>query len=171
MVSPSSPDIIYPQTNAKEIENIAENGLIISEYKANYRPHKVSFLSRNRIIIDLSDIVIIPQADLRSGSMSSANLALKAKKPLFVLPHRINESLGTNALLEKNLARGIYDLDNFVKELGLSATKNESGTDELLEFCKSSPSFEEAFLRFGDKLLEYELNGAIRRENGFVRLA
>ncbi|RVY45316.1 DNA-processing protein DprA, partial [Helicobacter pylori] len=68
-------------------------------------------------VIALSDAVIIPQADLKSGSMSSARLAQKYQKPLFVLPQRLNESDGTNELLEKGQAQGIFNIQNFINTL------------------------------------------------------
>ncbi|WP_104697410.1 MULTISPECIES: DNA-processing protein DprA [unclassified Helicobacter] len=165
MVSPSSLDYIYPSANASIIKDIANQGLIISEYKEQYQPKKYSFLQRNRIIIHLSDIVIIPQADLESGSMQSAQMAIQAKKPLYVLPHRIDESLGTNALLEDNQAKGIYNIQKFLSSLNL---KKHSIQDDLLEFCSQYNDFEEALMKFGDRLLEYELDGKIKRENNKI---
>ncbi|RVY47714.1 DNA processing protein DprA, partial [Helicobacter pylori] len=43
--------------------------------------------------------------------------------------------------------------------------------DEFLEYCAKNPSYEEAYLKFGDKLLEYELLGKIKRINHLVVLA
>lgn len=167
MFSPSSLDIIYPKSNARIIAQIAKDGLILSEYKCGYQPFAHSFLERNRLVVGLSDIVIIPQADLMSGSMQSARLSLESKKPLFVLPHRINESLGTQSLLAKNQARAIYDIKDFVNEIfGTDSVTN----DEVLEFCKNAPSYEEAISRFGLKILEYEMEGKIMRDNGIVRI-
>ena len=82
MISPSSLDQIYPPTNAKTIQEIAKKSLILSEYEKAYNPHKYSFLMRNRIIIALADAIIIPYADLKSGSQNSANVALKLDKKL-----------------------------------------------------------------------------------------
>ncbi len=40
--------------------------------------------------------------------------------------------------------------------------------DEFLEYFAKNPSYEEAYLKFGDKLLEYELLGKIKRINQIV---
>ncbi|WP_104760493.1 DNA-processing protein DprA [Helicobacter cetorum] len=173
MLSPCSLDLIYPTSNAKIIQKIAKNGLILSEYEKDFMPFKGSFLARNRLVIALSDIVIIPQADLLSGSMSSARLAQKYQKPLFVLPQRLNESEGTNELLEKNQAKGIYNIQNFINTLlkDYHLKEIDEVKDEFLEYCAKNPSYEEAYLRYGDKLLEYELLGKIKRINHSVVLA
>lgn len=164
MISPSSLDLIYPASNQHIIKEIAARALILSEYEKNTPPRPYSFLQRNRIVIGLSDIVIIPQADLGSGSMQSAKMALKLKKPLYVLPHRINESLGTKSLLSQNQARPIYDIEEFLKECEITP----NARDEILEFCAQTPDYEVALEKFGNRLLEYELDGKIRRENGKV---
>ena len=167
MVSPCSIDLIYPISNAEIIKKISEKGLILSEYKKCYRPYAHSFLQRNHIIIALADIVIIPQADLKSGSMSSAFTALKFQKPLYTIPHRVGESEGTNSLLEQGAAKAIYNISSFIQnELCLNIQKN----DEILRFCANMPSFEEAFSQFGEKILEYELEGKLIRENGKIRI-
>lgn len=167
MVSPSSLEIIYPKANKAIIQAMMSQSLVLSEYERGYMPQPYSFLERNRLVIGLSDIVIIPQADLGSGSMQSARLSLESHKPLFVLPHRMNESLGTQSLLAQNKARCIYDVQEFITQIfGIQ----EEIDDEILEFCKHAPRFEEALQKFGDKIYQYELEGKIIRENGVVRV-
>lgn len=166
MVSPTSLDRIYPPSNAKIIQQIAQNSLILSEYEKDYSPYAHSFLLRNRIIIALSDCIIIPYADPKSGSLNSANVAIKLNKRLFTIPHRLGESQATNALVSAKKMEVIYQIDTLIQDLGLRTQKN----DEILDFCSLAPSFDEAFLKFGEKILEYELEGKIVRENGFIRV-
>lgn len=167
MFSPSSLDITYPKANQTIIERIRREALILSEYESPYTPHQHSFLERNRLVVGISDIVIIPQADMRSGSLQSARLCIESNKPLFVLPHRINESLGTQNLLLAGKAQCIYDIDAFVSDIFGVQDKSD---DEVLAFCQNAPSFELAYEKFGDTILEYELEGKIVRENGIVRV-
>ena len=110
--------------------------------------------------------MIIPQADLLSGSMESAKLALELGKPIYVLPHRLGESEGTNSLLSEGKAKAIYSPNEWIEEWfgGLFVPQS----DEVLEFCERMPSFEEAYERFGEKIYEYELEGKIQRKNGVV---
>ncbi len=167
MLSPSSLEIIYPKTNKVIIQAMMNQSLVLSEYERGYMPKAHSFLERNRLVVGISDMIIIPQADLESGSMCSARFCLESHKPLFVLPHRINESLGTQSLLAKGQAQCIYDVEAFITQVfGRQAEEY----DEVLEFCKNAPRFEEALQKFGDRIFEYELEGKIMRENGVVRI-
>lgn len=122
--------------------------------------------------------MIIAQADLKSGSMRSAQYALENNKPIFVPPHHIGQSQGTQNLAKNGKAQVIWDIDEFVKSLGFFdeyskgnfLEKEKSQKDEILEFCKSNPLFEEAFLKFGSILFEYELEGKISRHNGRIEI-
>lgn len=166
MFSPSSLDSPYPKTNASIINQIYEKALALSEYENNPSPKPYQFLERNRLVIALSDIVIIPQADLGSGSMESAKIALSLNKPIFVFPHRLGESEGTNSLLQSKKAQAIYNLNDWIKEQfgTLFCLQN----DEILSFCQNPVAFEVAYQKFGDKLYEYEVEGKIKIENGRI---
>ncbi|MCX2717119.1 DNA-processing protein DprA [Helicobacter sp. MIT 21-1697] len=170
MFSPASLEILYPKSNADMISKMMQECLVLSEYEKEYMPHKYSFLERNRLVIALSDKVIIPQADKQSGSMQSARIALELGKPLFVLPHRVGESEGTNALLASGEAQAIYDVNAFIESIFGAQSIIRDEDDEILRFCANNPSFEEAYERFGAKIYEYELEGKIIRESSFIRV-
>jgi len=156
MVSPAGLDIIYPKINKSLIENIAKNHLILSEYEKGYKPRPYSFVKRNRIVVGISEFVIIIEADENSGSMRSAEIALKQNKKIYTIPHRIGESKGTNFLAAKNQAEVIWDIDEFIKSLGIGGNSGK-----ILDY-------NEAFIIYGDKLFEMELNGEIDIKNGKV---
>jgi len=161
----------YPKVNKNLIEKIEQNGLTLSIFEPDFIATPWSFVVRNEIIVALSRAVIISQADLNSGSMRSAEFALKHNKPIYVFPHRLNESQGTNKLLEEGLATAIYDIDDFVKTFDEIMEKKEIKSDEFYEFCKNFPRYEDALKLFGDRVFEEELEGNIIVQNGIVRLA
>ncbi|MCH5335789.1 MAG: DNA-protecting protein DprA [Campylobacter sp.] len=158
---------IYPKSNEKIIKELYENCLALSEQEENYIPQKYDFLLRNRLIIALSEAVVIAQADLQSGSMQSARLALKMQKPLYVLPQRLKESEGTNLLLKENKAGLIVDFKDFVSNY---AEVKDEEKDEFLEFCSKGVSLDEALKHFADKVYEYELEGKIEINGVFIRV-
>lgn len=162
----NSLDIIYPKINQELILNMQKNSLIISEYEPNTKATKWSFIDRNRLVVALSQAVVIAQADEKSGSMHSAKIALKQGKPLFVLPQRLEDSKGTNALLAKNEAKIINDIDEFCNNF-----KNlDEVEDEIIQFCKNKPSLQTCLEKFGDKIYEYELDGKISINGLHVRI-
>jgi DNA processing protein len=156
MVSPAGIDTIYPKINKNLIENIIDNHLIISEYEGNYMPRAYNFIYRNRIVVNISDFVIITEADENSGSMKSFEWAKKYNKKVFVLPHQIGKSNGTNYLAKTNQAEVIWDIEEFVLSLGIE----KQGTKSM--------DFNEALITYGDTLYEMELNGEVKIENNIV---
>ncbi len=154
-VSPSSLDIIYPKSNETLIKNIYKNSLAVSEYEKNYRPYKHTFLQRNRIIVALSEFVIITEANIKSGSMGSFEWAKKYGKKVYVIPHRLNESSGTRYLASKGEAEVIWDINEFCKNLGIEDNQKVLNLNEALK-------------TYGSELYEMELEGKVSIKNAKV---
>lgn len=161
-------DIKYPAINKNLIEKIEKESLILSIYPLGAEARPYTFVERNELVVALGDVLIVTQADLNSGSLRSVEFALKMGKKVYVLPHRIGESDGTNNLLKKGLATAIYDVDEFLETLGY--VKNIEINDEFLVFCKSNPTYDEAVSVYGEKVFEYELLGKIVVSDGVVKL-
>jgi DNA processing protein len=159
-------DIRYPSVNKNLIIDIEKNGLIISAYKENEKARNYTFVLRNEIVVALGEILIVTQADINSGTLTSVEYALKMGKKVYTLPHRLNESLGTQNLLQKGLIEAIYDIDKFIEDI--CGIKINSSNDKILNFCRNNPSYDEAMYRFPNKIFEYELEGKIKIENGKV---
>lgn len=170
-VMANSLDIVYPKSNRDMIQKMAIESLLISESERGVTAHPKRFIHRNRLIIGLSDIVIVIEADKNSGSARNLKIAEETRKPLYVLPHRLDESLATNEYLEQGKAKAIYNIDHFLDEVveRFQVSKVEKvEKDEFMEFCKNSPTYEEAFQKFGDVLFEKELYGEVEIINGRV---
>lgn len=159
-------NIRYPSVNKNLIIDIEKNGLILSAYKENEKAKNYTFVLRNEIVVALSEFLIVTEADLNSGSLTSVNYALKMGKKVYTLPHRINESLGTQELVKKGLVDVIYDIDELIYKI--CGIKNVLVEDEVLLFCKDNPSYENAISKYPNKIFEYELEGKIKVEHGKI---
>ena len=163
-------DIRYPAVNKSLIESIEKKGLMLSQFNDGFRATGWSFVVRNELVVALGDILIVTEADLNSGSMRSVEYALKMGKEIFVLPQRLDESLGTNHLLHYKQARAIHDIEVFASRFGQIADDGLE-KDDFFYFCQSTPTFDESIKKFGDRVYEAELEGVITIENGIVRLS
>lgn len=77
----------YPQENEPLKKDIlSRNGLLLSEYAPGIKPLGHHFPYRNRIISGLSEILILMEAKLRSGSMTTVTHALKQGKEVYAYP-------------------------------------------------------------------------------------
>jgi len=163
-------DIRYPALNKSLIEGIENKGLLLSQFNDGFRATGWSFVVRNELVVALGDILIVTEAELDSGSMRSVEYALKMGKEIFVLPQRLDESAGTNFLLNDGKATAIYNIETFASAFGQIA-QDELEKDDFFYFCQTTPTFDESLKRFGDRIYEAELEGIITIENGIVRLS
>lgn len=79
-------DVSYPAENRRLLDEIAEKGLILSEYAPGVAPSAKFFPARNRIISGLSDGVVVVEAATKSGSLITAELALNEGRDVFAVP-------------------------------------------------------------------------------------
>ena len=80
-------DTVYPKSNIRLRNEILERGgLLISEYAPGEKPAGWHFPFRNRIIAGLGRALILIEARIRSGSMTSVRHALDQGKDVFVYP-------------------------------------------------------------------------------------
>jgi len=157
-------DIKYPAVNKSLILDIQKCGLALSFYKDGFKATKWSFVARNELVVALGDILIVTEADLNSGSLRSVEFALEMGKEIFVLPHRLSDSQGTNKLLLEGKATPIYDIEAFANRFGIIEEKK----DDFIEFLNTKPTLDEALLKYKDKIYEAELEGLIAIENGYI---
>ncbi|WP_145408846.1 DNA-processing protein DprA [Paenibacillus xylanexedens] len=96
-------DTIYPPENNSLAERIAETGLLLSEYPPGTRAHQGLFPERNRIIAGLSLGTLVVEADIRSGSLITADAALDAGRDVFAVPGPITspKSRGSHNLIRQ----------------------------------------------------------------------
>lgn len=93
----------YPRENAALQAQVAERGLLISEYAPGMPTLPVNFVARNRIIAGLAHGLLVTEAAHKSGSLITANMALDAGRTVFALPNLMNAPLGvgTNELIQQ----------------------------------------------------------------------
>jgi len=163
-------DLRMPAINASLIGAIEREGLLLSRFEPGFRATNWSFVVRNELVVALGELLIVAEADEKSGSMRSAEYALKQGKEIWVLPQRLGESSGTNALLREGAAQPIYSIEDFASRFGKVPERNME-MDEFFLFCQRHPTVDDAVTAFGERVYEAELLGEIVIENGRVSLA
>ncbi|RNF40615.1 DNA-processing protein DprA [Planococcus salinus] len=83
----------YPKENAVLQYIIEENHLLVSEYPPYMPPKKWNFPMRNRIISGLSKGIVVTEAKVKSGTLSTIEHALDHGKDIFAVPGNIDSAL------------------------------------------------------------------------------
>jgi len=84
--------ILYPRSNrafAKEI--LDKGGGMLSEYAPTTPSHVRYFPERNRLMVGISDAVLVIEAGVKSGTLITARLASEYNRDLLCIPHRIGD--------------------------------------------------------------------------------
>lgn len=114
-------DIVYPAKHRDLAHQIAQHGLIISEFDLGTPSKPQNFPKRNRIISGLSLGCLVVEANLQSGSQITARLATEQGREVFAIPGSIHSPLakGCHQLIKQG-AKLVDCLQDIVEELRLS---------------------------------------------------
>ena len=96
-------DNIYPKANATLAEEIAERGLLVSEFALGSQALAHNFPRRNRLISGLAQGCLVVEAALGSGSLITARSAAEQGREVFAIPGSIHSPLskGCHALIKQ----------------------------------------------------------------------
>ena len=91
-------DVIYPKQNKDLFERIVEKGGLISEYPPSTQAIARNFPLRNRIISALSDVILVVESKIKSGTSITVKRAIEQGKDVYAIPGRISDPLSSGCL-------------------------------------------------------------------------
>ena len=111
-------DQIYPAENRKLAVDIAQRGLLLSEFPMGGPPYPQNFPIRNRIISGMSAGVLVVEGSEYSGSAITAKLAAEQNRGVFAFPGSIMSKMswGPNLLIKQG-AKLVQEWNDVVVEL------------------------------------------------------
>jgi DNA processing protein len=126
----------YPQSNASLQKDLAQNGLIISEYIPSTPSDRFHFPHRNRIIAALCSAVIVVEADNRSGALITKDYALDLGVDVFAVPGPITSyaSNGTNKIIKTAAVAMITDIADVLDTFGVTVRGEEENSVTQISF-------------------------------------
>jgi DNA processing protein len=96
-------NLIFPAENAELFERIAAQGALITQFPFNRKADKQSFPIRNRIVAGMTLGTLVVEANLTSGALITAGMAIENGRQVFAVPGRIDSprSKGCHDLIKK----------------------------------------------------------------------
>ncbi|MEB3191242.1 MAG: DNA-processing protein DprA [Snowella sp.] len=134
-------DLVYPPQHQNLFEEIAEKGLILSEYPVGTKPDRGNFPARNRIIAGLSRAILVMEAPEKSGSLITARYANEFCRDVYTLPNSpdVAEAKGCLTLIH-NGAEVILSQETLLETLGAIPKLDIPPVLPLLESLQSVES-------------------------------
>jgi DNA processing protein len=130
-------DIVYPRRNAELAAQIAERGLLISEFALGTAPAAHNFPKRNRLISGLGRGCLVIEAAAASGSLITARAAAEQGRDVFAIPGSIHSPLsrGCHALIKTGAklvesAQDVLDELSGFRGTGYAATTTPRATEQ-----------------------------------------
>ena len=124
---------IYPEANTNLANEIAEKGLLISEYPPFAKPTKYTFPNRNRIIAGLSLGTLITEAGKKSGTIHTKEFALDYGRDVFAVPGNINSAKSElpNSLIRSAQAECVLEPEDILARYNLNNPNKVNKTVEV----------------------------------------
>ncbi len=180
VVSGCGADVVYPSTSQDVYEQaVQRGGAVISVERWGQGPRKYAFRKRNTLIAALGKSLIVTEAGIGSGTMSTADAAVELGRAVYAIPGSIfsPNSSGTNGLLaegarvipdEKSLESAI-SLDYGVMRFSQALERKDHGP--VLSALTASPmspdelarALNEEVLTTLRTLSDYEIRGLVTR--------
>jgi len=109
---------LYPAENADLFDRIAANGAVLSEFPLEAEPRPENFPRRNRLISGLSAAVVVVEATVKSGSLTTAGHALDQGREVLAVPGPVTseQSAGCHRLIQQG-AKLVQRTEDVIEEL------------------------------------------------------
>lgn len=166
-------------------------GALVSQFEPDEPAYRGNFIARNRIICGMCAATLIVQSKTKGGALLTGEFTRKEGKPLYAIPGDFDSEVasGPNDLLDRGLAKPVFNPDSLRSVLGFPKTESLSlrelaltGTNLdpiTLDFFKRVNGFRKTFSELQSEfdfktsqlltiLTELEMAGLAHTDDNFV---
>ncbi|MDW3217649.1 MAG: DNA-processing protein DprA [Acidimicrobiales bacterium] len=130
----SGVDVPYPAAHRSLWADVATAGCLLAEAPLGARPDAWRFPARNRLIVALSDLVVVVESRAAGGSLLTVEEAIRRGVDVMAVPGSLRNgaAVGTNQLLADGCAP-VRDVDDVTTALGLDTSRTGGGASSSVD--------------------------------------
>ncbi|MCL1902554.1 MAG: DNA-protecting protein DprA [Alphaproteobacteria bacterium] len=176
-------DYIWPTENERLYHEIIERGCAISEMPVGFTPGPANFMRRNKWIAAVSEMLILGEADAKSGANATAEIMVSFGRPVYAVPSHPSDprSMGPNRLIKEGKAimcQGVQDFFENPKSSAPDSNKKNAPENDILSKLGNIPMPESVLAELVKKnvaevkqeLVVLELDGrVVKQDGGYVK--
>jgi DNA processing protein len=134
-------DRLYPASNARLLQHLAREQLLLSEHPPGCAPTRWRFLSRNRLIAALGAGLVVVEGRWRSGSLSTAHRAAELGRWVGAVPGPVTSgtSEGPHRLIREGAAELVVRPEDALGAIGLLRGASPPRQEALPGLAEPSP--------------------------------
>lgn len=133
-------DMIYPAEHRSLSEKMMVNGGLLTEFHSHCVIDRKNFVSRNRIIAGMSDIVLVVESGIKGGALLTAEFANSYNRDVGAIPGRVNDlySMGCNNLIKTNRATLIESANDILELMNWEEGKEDNPAARKVSYTNLS---------------------------------
>lgn len=133
-------DILYPVKHRPLAEKMLLNGGIVTEHRNHCHIDRKNFISRNRIIAGMCDVILVIESGEKGGALFTAEYANSYNRDVCAIPGRIGDtySAGCNRLIKEHQATMVEYAEEIEKLMNWDITEPKKATLSITQFMELS---------------------------------
>lgn len=131
-------DMIYPARHRALSYKMMEKGGMVTEFRSECVVDKKNFVSRNRIIAGLCDVILVVESGEKGGALFTAEFANSYNKDVCAIPGRIGDlySAGCNKLIKSNQATMVETAEEIEQLMNWDIKEKEQTDLSISKFMR-----------------------------------
>jgi DNA processing protein len=112
---------VFPQEHEGLFSHIIEQGAVLSQFAPQFTGYRGgrNFLQRNHILVGMSQLVVVVEAEETSGTAAAVRVALKQGRPVGLLRSLVENGGWPAQLVEMGQAFVVADTEDVMRRVSL----------------------------------------------------
>lgn len=133
-------DTLYPAKHKTLASKMVKHGGIVTEFRSHCIVDRKNFVSRNRIIAGMCDVILVVESGEKGGALFTAEFANSYDKDVCAIPGRAGDiySVGCNNLIKNHQATMVENAEDIERLMNWDVKQNNQPTMSITQFMQLS---------------------------------